>query len=242
VSTDAGWLMASGGSSGDGALTIEADCAQLEPGTHRGRVMVSATGGGSEVIDVRVDVRVHPLSGRNLRIQNALPDDPTRNRLVFVSKDPGISVGAVGSDSDPRCQEHGGGDAGGRLEVESLTSGEHFVADLPCENWRLWGRDPGAGNLPRGYKYMDRRLDAGPCRLVLIKPGRVLSAVCRGGGPSPVDFDLKEGRVHAPVRVSIAAGSLVQCARFGGTVKKDGSDGESLRLSRAPRPDSCLVP
>ncbi len=177
---------------------------------------------------------LRPISGRRLVIVNALPENVSRNRIGFLSRDAGISLADPDSLGDPRC---GAGD-GGRIEISSPASGHSFSASLPCQNWKLVLSE----GRPYRYRYWDRKLDHGPCRIVSIRAGKIWAA-CSGRGPSVLDYDLEVGQAEAPVDVRIETGSSVAyCARFGGTVVRTGSDGETFYAGDAPPPASCPPP
>ncbi|MEE8556300.1 MAG: S8 family serine peptidase [Myxococcota bacterium] len=172
------------------------------------------------------------IGGSKLVIKNAVPDNESRNRIVFVSRDPDIATGAPGSASDPRC----GAGGGGSLSVFSSSTGQTFPQRLPCENWTLLGQETN----PKGYKYLDRELDQGPCKVVLVKEGRLARALCIGKGPGVLDYDLtgaSEPPIH--VRITLGTGNLTHCSEFGGTVQRDGSDAKIFLARDAPRPVSC---
>jgi hypothetical protein len=172
------------------------------------------------------------LSGRKLLIRNRLPDDESRNRLVFVSRDPSIMMARPGSAADPRC---GFGD-GGSIEVTSPSSGETFTASLPCENWHLLGTQTS----PRGYRYRDPRLALGPCRRVTIAHGRMIRAKCMGRGPHLLDYDLQEGEAQPPVQVRVTTGAGVRyCSEFGGDILHDGANAKRFFAKHSVPPTDC---
>jgi len=167
-----------------------------------------------------------PLAGRHLVIRNALPDNPARNRLAFTSRDSTIAVPAPGSPDDPRS-------AGATLSVSGASS---FTQDLPAAQWELLGKPSD----PRGYRYRDRNFASGPCRLVVVRSGRVVRARCRSGAAAVVDYDLQVGQVEAPIRVDLLLGQGTgYCSVFGGTVVRDGSNGRTFLARGAPAPASC---
>jgi YVTN family beta-propeller protein len=175
-----------------------------------------------------------PLPGTRLVIRNLVPDDESRNRVVFVSRDAVVSMAEPDSRSDPRCTAPGGG--GGSLLVESSISGQSLSQPLPCENWKLLGSPAN----PRGYKYVDRELDDGPCVRVIVKAGVVVRAVCKGSGPSTLDYDLVVGQAQDPVNVRIETGAeRVFCGEFSSGVVKDGSDGKAFVAKNAGTAPTC---
>jgi len=173
-----------------------------------------------------------PISGTKLLIKNRLPDDESRNVILFVSRDRGISIGGPGSAEDPRC---GFGD-GGSIEISSSTSGQNVSAPLPCKNWELLG----AQSSQMGYRYRDRELDDGPCRTVTLKHGRSAKALCLGRGLGLLDYDLKEQEHQAPVSVLLQTGGSVRyCSEFGGEISRDGTDGRTFLARDALPPAGC---
>jgi hypothetical protein len=173
-----------------------------------------------------------PISGAKLLIKNRLPDDESRNRILFVSRDRGISMGLPGSAEDPRC----GFGNGGSIEISSSTSGQNVSAPLPCENWQLLGKQTN----PAGYRYRDRELADGPCRTVVLKHGRSARALCLGRGLSLLDYDLQEQEHQAPVSVLLTTGGSARyCSEFGGEIRKDGTDGKTFLARDALPPPGC---
>ena len=167
-----------------------------------------------------------PLAGRHLTIRNALPDKPARNRLAFSSRDSSIVVPVPGSPDDPRI-------AGATLSVAGASS---FSQVLPASGWTLLGK----ASAPKGYRYLDRSLANGPCRVVVLRAGRFVRAACRSGGAAVVDYDLQVGQVESPIRVDLVLGQGTgYCAVFGGRVVRDGSNGRTFLARGAPSPASC---
>jgi subtilisin family serine protease len=174
-----------------------------------------------------------PLWGSKLRIKNKLPEDGSKNKIVFMSKDASIAIPTPESPDDPRC---GRGD-GGSITVSSALSLQSYSQLLPCDNWTLTG----TATSPKGYKYRDQELDEGACKLVLLKNGLLMKALCQGQGPTTeLDYDLQEGQAQDPVSVVLTTGTTnTYCAEFGGEVKKDGSDGRSFAAREAGAPAGC---
>lgn len=167
-----------------------------------------------------------PVAGTRLLLKNAVPDDPARTKLVLVARDPAVSIPAPGSPDDPRA-------AGAVLRVQGESS---FSQVLPASGWTLLGKE----SAPKGYRYLDRALANGPCKIALVKAGRLVRAVCKGGGSVPVDYDLVAGRPESEIAAElILGGGFGHCARFGGTIARDGSDGRTFLAKGAPAPPSC---
>lgn len=176
------------------------------------------------------------LAGKRLVIANRVPDDEHRNRLVLTARSATLGIGAPGSAGDPTCAGAGGG--GGRLTVTSAATGATHTTELPCENWT--GRKTGS------WRYNDREMDDSTCMRVEIRSTRSMKAICLGRGPSVLDFDLHPGEAQAPIDVVLELGTGPDryCLTFGGTVKKDGSDGKTFfgRDSIAPVACATVVP
>jgi hypothetical protein len=175
------------------------------------------------------------LGGSRLTITNKIPDDATKNRLSCLAKGDAIVVPSAGSSGDPTCVGAGGG--GGSITFHSASSGQTVTNLLPCANWH-----PVKGD--GGYRYLDRRLDDGPCRVVEVKQGKLVRALCHGRGATTLDFDLAPGQAQPPVDVSLRVGSAPQiyCFSFGGNVLKDGSDGRVFLAKDAPPPAVACSP
>jgi hypothetical protein len=140
-----------------------------------------------------------------------------------LSKDPDVSLGAGnGSGDDPTL-------AGGTLRVRS-TGPDPFDATypLPAGGWAAIGR-PGAG---KGYKYLDRTLAAGPVKVAIVRPGKLVKAVAKGaalvhtlgGDPEPVEVELR-------------IGAYALCMGFGGTTSF--TPGKLFKAKDAGAPGAC---
>ena len=112
------------------------------------------------------------------------------------------------------------------------------VIDLPGGSWAGLGNPPGS----KGYKYQDRKLANGPCKLVLVKAGQI-KAVCKG---EQIGLTLNEP-AQGSLAVTFRLGTdLPYCMEFGGTIKKDkpalnGKAGQ-FNAKGAPAPSVCPVP
>jgi len=165
-------------------------------------------------------------SGSKLVIKNALPDNESKNRIIFKGKGLLADAPFPGSADDPTC----GGGASASLTVASGTSGETFTALLPCANW---------SQTASGYRYRDPELDDSPCRLVTFEPGRPIKAVCSGAGTSALGFDLEPGLAQLPIGVTLTLGTSSYCTSFGGKIKADGTDGRAFKAVNAGAPQPC---
>ncbi len=135
---------------------------------------------------------------------------PARNGLMLIMKDAGVVVG------NPT-------QSGGSLRVTS-TTGDGFDTPypLPASGWKALG----AG---KGYRFANA---AGPIRLVVAKPGKILKAT--GKGP-----DLKHTLAARPDAVSVvlAVGDQRDCASFVNVIKF--TPGKKLLARKNPPPAAC---
>jgi hypothetical protein len=169
------------------------------------------------------------LSGKLLKLTNAVPDKPQRNHGIFVARDAGVVAGAPGGASDP--SQHGAS-----LRFVSDTSGQDTGAiALPAGNWSQLG-----GATFRGWQYKDRTHASGPCSSAVVKDGRLLKAAC-GGKNAAFPYDLT-GVDEGAVGVVFVAGTRAACLSVASSDGKNGSD-QKLFLGRAaPAPTACPVP
>lgn len=94
---------------------------------------------------------------------------------------------------------------------------ETATINLPAgASWRGIGSPAGS----RGYKYTDVDAANGPCKVVLVKPGKLIKAVC-SAGTAPIAYSLDES-TQASLTLSVQLGAAaLQCANFGGTISKN---------------------
>jgi hypothetical protein len=176
-------------------------------------LLAAATGDASESL----------VAGKKLLLKT--PAASTGNRVVHLGTGAMIAVGAEGSAGDPRCVGAGGGGASS-LRI-ATSGGDDVTIPLPCYGWSL----NGAKN---AYRYKDP--GGGPCKLVMVKDGALVKAVCKG---PQVAVDLGPG--VAPVAVVTTLNTDRFCASYGGTVVHDGSDGATLLHKDAPVAASCAT-
>jgi hypothetical protein len=146
------------------------------------------------------------------------------NRVVHVGTNASITVGQAGSAGDPRCVGAGGGGASS-LRIAAAGSAGDVTIPLFCSGWSLNGAQS-------AYRYKDA--SGATCKLVLVKDGALVKAVCKG---AQVAIDLGAGA--APVTVVTTLNTDQFCAEYGGTVVRDGSDGSTLLHKDAAAPSSC---
>jgi DNA-binding beta-propeller fold protein YncE len=194
---------------------------------------------GSDPADpLSIPTAQETVSTRKLMIQNRLPDDETKNKIVLLAKDAAITTPPPGTSSDPRCGSSPAGTVKASLTFFSTTSGQAHTTNLPCENWTLLGTT----SRPRGYKYQDRELDDGTARRIIWKNGSQLNATLQGKGPTTLEYDLQVGITQGAVGAAFdyGGGSLcMACAAYNG---KDGSDGKVFLGKSCVAPPACPTP
>jgi Tol biopolymer transport system component len=174
------------------------------------------------------------LSGSKLLLKDK-SDDSSKRKLSVQSKDANITVPAAGTGADPTM-------AGAELLIFNPATGERDSFGLPAMHWKGLGNPAGT----KGYEYTDADLAAGACKKVIVKPGKLLKAICQG---SQISYSLNEttqGRVSAWLTLGSGPNALLQCLDFGGQVIKDtpalnGATG-TFTAKNAPRPPRCPVP
>jgi hypothetical protein len=176
-----------------------------------------------------VDARnLQMRSGKRLLVKDKA-GDATKRKVVVRSTDSSITT------VNPTR-------GGAQLSVVNPATREIDTYNLPASGWKGLGRPPGA----KGYQYKDRTLVNGPCKTVVVKPGKLLKATCQG---NQIAFSLNEasqGRLDVALTMSNDASSLVQCLSFGGTVTKDrpaaGRTAGLFQAKDAPPPAACAGP
>jgi hypothetical protein len=162
---------------------------------------------------------------------------PARRRLLFIAKDRRITTGVPDTAADPRCASPGGG--GGRLQVFGTgLSLQSLDLALPCQHWGAIGSPEDQ----KGYVYKDRQQMDGPCKVVLVRKGKIARAVCNGRNPGqPFFYDLTAAG-EGSVGLVLTVGSARQyCAELsGGTVVRD--DASRFIVRNAGAPASCPAP
>jgi hypothetical protein len=94
---------------------------------------------------------------------------------------------------------------------------------LPCSGWSAAGTT---------YRYKDT--SGSTCRLVLVRQGSLVKAVCKG---PQVGIDLNGGM--SPVSVVLTLNTEQYCTEFGGTAVRDGSDDHVFLRRQASPPAAC---
>jgi hypothetical protein len=147
-------------------------------------------------------------TGRKLLLKD--PGDPAGRRLRLVAKDPWMALPAAATASAPTV-------VGATLELSNANTAESVTIALPASNWSEKPSPfPGAAT----FKYVDRTLAAGPCKVVVLKGNRALKAGCDGPGSTFSLDEAQQGTVD--VRLSFpGGGGFSRCLAFGGTTIVD---------------------
>jgi hypothetical protein len=112
----------------------------------------------------------------------------SRRKITLQASAPTLAIPISGGSDDPRCNGDPPGIVKAHLTVASASTGQVINPYLPCENWRSLG----AVSAPTGYAYSDPTLAQGPVRS-LVESQRLLLAVLKGSGLSPLGYDLQIG-------------------------------------------------
>ncbi len=158
--------------------------------------------------------------GKKLLIKNNV--DPTKNKTVILIKG-GVSAPGVQPTTGKVCIVGASNDS--TLDVTD---------DADPGEWSTIGS---------GFKYKKGAGAAGdPCKVVLIKGGTLVKAVCKG---TDVDYPVTDG---GPIDVAIVAGTEKYCASFGAIgdpgacdEKKDGSDGKTYLSKNCTAAGTCVA-
>ncbi len=129
--------------------------------------------------------------------------------------------------------------SGASLRLRNPGSGEQVVIALPASNWVGLGKPAGS----KGYKYKDSSRSLGPCKVALLKPGKVIKAVCRGEIAFTLD-EPQQGTLDIRLSSGTGGGALSFCTEFGGTVTEDrpavGAKPGLFKATGATAPASCV--
>lgn len=155
------------------------------------------------------------LTGKKLLILTPA-SGPANNKIVYLNKDTDIANPAS-SLEDPRCPTDGTNSAQLRLRSQSTLPPQDLIIPLPCANWTV----NSAGNM---WKYKDT--SGATCKILIIKGGKLLKAVCKG---TQISYDLSADQVSVDVVTRTGTAPRRYCTSFnagtaGCSVVKNGSD------------------
>jgi len=170
------------------------------------------------------------ISGKKLLLKDD-PADPVKRKLVVVSHDASIDLGAEnGSPDDPTL---GGGSLRVRTTSGCGASGTQACDDtynLPTGSWKLIGK---VGQ-NKGYIYKDPALANGPILNATVKGGKAHAVIVTGKGSGLGDA---VGSDPKPVDIILKLGAKPYCMHFGGTEKL--KVGKKATFQNAPEPGAC---
>ena len=189
----------------------------MHPGRHAATLalvllLVPRTGGAADYV----------VAGKKLLVKTP-PAGAAGNRALHLGTGAAIAVGQEGGPGDPRCVGAGGG---GASSIRIAGAGGDVTIPLPCVRWSLNGSKT-------AYTYKDT--SGATCKLVLVRSGALVKAVCKG---SVVTLSPPfSGEVG--VLLTLGSGSKDYCASFGGQPVKNGP--AIAKRKDAPAPDACPV-
>ncbi len=178
-----------------------------------------------------------PLTGKKIKLEDKVPDDPLKRKARWVVKDAAIALPDPLSDGDPRCNADPVGTVKASVRFFSSDSG-HDTGEipLPCELWFGFG----AGTT-LAYQYQDKKLLEGPCKFIKLKHGKQIKATCLGKNPlHPLEYDLEIGTDERTVHTVLTLGDRKFCSSIPTFKTKDGSDGKLFLGKDGPAPAHCL--
>jgi hypothetical protein len=144
-----------------------------------------------------------PITARKLMVVDR-PSDPARSRVIFVSKDPGITKGSGTNLEDISAELTIAYNVGLSMGVVSIPSGS-------ANGWR--------SNTATVARYTNAAAPAGPsdAKLALIRPGALLKLVTKGPGNVPLNV-FADGPPTTPVStafcVTNGAEETCHCSQF----------------------------
>jgi hypothetical protein len=160
---------------------------------------------------------------------------PERRLLTTELRDEALWSPPPGDLNDPTL-------VGAEVRLVNPVTLEEAAFVLPAgPNWKAFGSPPGAS----GYSYSDNGTN-GPCTLFQVRPHERIRLSC-SGKRGPIPFSLDEATQDS-LAVTIRFGtSPVQCAVFGGKIRKDygtGSPGPHavFQAVYAPAPLGAACP
>lgn len=158
------------------------------------------------------------------------------HKLLWIARDPLLPVPARGAPDDPRT-------AGARFHVFNPDTGERVSLEMPAAGWQPLGTDAN----PKGFKYLDKTGALGPCKVAVVKAGKLAKVLCLGKlGSIPFTLDeAAQGRLAGRLHFGTGLGASL-CTDFGGTLVKDQSTADRasavFKALRAPAPAPCPNP
>lgn len=158
------------------------------------------------------------VSGKKLLIKHN--SDPSKSKLVFISKDAAFALPNAGG--NPILE-------GATLQVLDMATGLGSTFVLDASMWSA---------IPNGYKY--KNPSGSPCRVVIIKLGKLLKGVCKGTGVTLTPPLQNGGSGQAGVILRVGTDTIRYCAVFGNPLKNEGSGGNGKFIAKnSAAPAAC---
>ena len=176
------------------------------------------------------------VSTTKLVIKNAVPDDPAKNQITIVTKDPAITIPAANDFGDPRCV--GFAMPMTTLTIRSTTSGQSYSTLVPCYDWTLIG----SSAAPVGYKFKNSvNVIESTVKTAVWRTGQLKVKVKSPFASLPLTYDLQQGVSQGAVDVEFTSGPRRICMRCTPSATLDGRDGRKLvaRGFECPAPAAC---
>lgn len=172
--------------------------------------------------------------GRKVVVSNAASGLVTRIRWSAAGR---VLVPVENGPADPRCGADPVGTVKASVRFASTATGaDTGEIPLPCQNWTTFGSPK---SLTRGYKYLDKEKDDGPCKKVQLRGDKSITATCDNTGPSPLSYDLTEGISQEDLDAVLTLGDIRYCNEFHPHNGKDGADGRTYRGKKDYKPNEC---
>ncbi len=170
------------------------------------------------------------LEGTQLRYTRGSVKNSAKRVVKIFTESDNVIAGQENSKNDPRCN----GEPPGTVKASLRFYRSNFMLDkgkidLPCQGWKLTHRTEGQADR---YEYTDKDNRWGPCRSVVLRGGRDLSARCFGE-------ELPEGLDQGPVQVALITGRLRHCIEYGFDGPSSANSAKTLISRNNERPDSC---
>jgi hypothetical protein len=184
------------------------------------------------------------LEGKRLVIRDyADPDDYSRRKIIVYAKDAGSIHAPAASPMSTGATVVVQGN-GPTLDSQTFNLPSGAYDPETRLGWKELGNPAGS----KGYKFIDKDLANSACKLVLLKPGSLLKALCKGSG---ITYELDEPN-QVSIAVKLSIGNDSYCMVFEdnpvGALKVDRSVFEKtsgvglFRAVDSVAPPDCPVP
>jgi hypothetical protein len=200
------------------ALTcLDGPCTTATSSTTTSTTSTTVGGGSTTTTSTTLAVTTEQVVDGAHLVLTANASKPTKRKLLVVSKDPDVGLGAGnGSADDPRA-------SGAQLRV-TTAAGDGFddTYDLAAVHWKTIGQ-PGQN---KGYRYAFK--SGAPIKAAVVKP-KLVKIVANGAALAHT-----LAASPNPVQIVLTMGGVRYCASFGGTVKFKAGKSYDAKASAAP--------